>query len=326
MLRNLRRYENLGTPTYFHKLLRMLQSDSGQWTLDDIRQYFFNRIVDGRSIFDGCIPLLIYMEVIEVDANRTVSIQSQFVEYLLKSEDYFNAKFVEQFFTKLKNDSVFNDMFTSRNISYDVIYRGIQIDNSTFPFKYANVKQLLIDFEFIRPHPDKETQKFIVNSRYRKIFDVNVLPEIKKRKVGIEGLQQQLNRQRLLGEEAERFVLKFEQTRLNSPKEPELISPYSPSAGYDIASYDNFNSATHDRFIEVKSFAGNPQFYWTRNEMDTARLKKEKYFLYLVDRDLVHERDYSPIIIKNPYNNVLRNETDWNKWVDKYFIYSSRDK
>ena len=215
-------------------------------------------MIDGRSIFDGCIPLLICMEIIEVDANQTVSIRSQFVGYLLKSEDYFNAKFVEQFFTKLKDDSVFNDMFTSRNISYDVIYRGIQIDNSTFRFKHANIKQLLIDFDFIRPHPDKGIQKFIVNPRYRRVFDANVLQEIKKRKIGIEELQQQLNRQRLLGEEAERFVLKFEQARLNSSKEPELISPYDTNAGYDIASYDSFNSATHDRFIEVKSFAGYP--------------------------------------------------------------------
>ena len=69
-----------------------------------------------------------------------------------------------------------------------------------------------------------------------------------------------------------------------------------------------------------------PQFYWTRNEMDVARIKKGKYFLYLVDRNLTHEQDYSPIIIRNPYNNVLRNDIDWNKRVDKYFIYSSRDK
>ena len=326
MLRNLRRYENLGTPAYFHELLRMLQGSEKQWTPDDIRKYFFNRMVDGRSIFDGCIPLLTYMEVIEVDANRTVSIRSQFVEYLQKNSSYFNAKFVEQFFTKLKQDSVFNTMFNSTTISYDVIHHAIQVDNSTFRFKYANIKQLLLDFDFIRSHPDKTIQKFIVNPRYRKIFDANVLPEIKKRKIGIEELQQRQGHRRLLGEEAERFVLKFEQMRLNPHKEPELVSPYWADAGYDIASYDGFNSATHDRFIEVKSFAGNPQFYWTRNEMDTARLKKEKYFLYLVDRDLVHERDYSPIIIKNPYNNVLRNETDWNKRVDKYFIYSSHDK
>ena len=326
MLRDLRVYENLGTPAYFHKLLRTLQGGIGRWTPDDIRKYFFNRMIDGRSIFDGCIPLLTYMEVIEVYEDQTVSIRPQFVEYLRKNESYFNAKFVEQFFIKLKQDSVFNVMFNSTTISYDIIYHAIQIDNSTFRFKYANVKQLLLDFEFLRPHPDRAIQKFIVNSRYRKIFDVNVLPEIKKRKVGIEELQQRQGHRRLLGEEAERFVLKFEQARLNSHKEPELISPYWADAGYDIASYDSFDSETHDRFIEVKSFAGTPQFYWTRNEMDTARIKREKYFLYLVDRDLVHKRDYSPIIIRNPYSNVLRNETDWNKRVDKYLIYSNRNK
>ena len=312
----------MGTPAYFHELLRMLQGDAGRWTPDDIRKYFFNRMIDGRSIFDGCIPLLTCMEVIEIDENKTVAIRPQFVEYLQKNADYFNAKFVEQFFNKLKQDSIFNVMFNSTNISYDVIYHAIQIDNSTFRFKYANIKQLLIDFDFLRIHPDRAIQKFIVNSRYRKIFDVNVLPEIKKRKVGIEELQRQLDRQRVLGEEAEKFVMKFEQARLSPHKEPELISPYWTAAGYDIASYDSFDSATHDRFIEVKSFASNPRFYWTKNEMDIARIKKEKYFLYLVDRNRTHEQDYSPIIIRNPYNNVLRNDTDWNKQVDKYLISS----
>ena len=326
MLRNLRRYENLGTPAYFHELLRMLQGDVSRWTYDDIRKNFFNRMIDGRSIFDGCIPLLIYMEVIEVGEDKTVLIRPQFVGYFQKNTDYFNAKFVEQFFTKLKDDSVFNEMFTSKNISYDIIHHRIQIDNSTFRFKYTNIERLLIDFDFLRLHPDEAIQKFIVNPRYRKIFDANVLPEIKKHKIGIDELQQRQGHRRLLGEEAERFVLKFEQARLNSHKEPELVSPYLPYAGYDIASYEGLNSATHDRFIEVKSFAGNPRFYWTRNEMDTARLKKEEYFLYLVDRDLVHERDYTPIIIRDPYNDVLRNKIDWNKRVDKYLIYSNRNK
>ncbi len=146
------------------------------------------------------------------------------------------------------------------------------------------------------------------------------LPEIKKRKIGIEELQKQLYWKRLQGEKAEIFILEFEKLRLNSEKKPEWVSPYWVNAGYDIASYEDTASKEINRFIEVKSFSGTPTFYWSRNEMDVAKLKREKYFLYLVDMNKIDEDGYNPIIIQNPYDTVLKNDRNWSKLVDKYFI------
>lgn len=319
MLKELSKYENLGTPTYFHELLRLLQDDEKRWTGKEVSEYFSNRIIDGRNIFDGCLPLLHAIGVTTVGNGGFIDIDPRFVEYL-RNDNYFNAKLLEWFFVETKEDPVLYTIFSSPNISYDIIHHSIQVNNSAFHFRYANIKQFLIDFDFLQPHPDKQIRKLVINPRLRKIFDINVLPEVKKRKVGIEELREQLDRKRLLGEEAEIFVLEFEKLRLNSEREPEWVSPYWVDAGYDIASYTDMTSVEADRFIEVKSFSGTPTFYWSRNEMDVAKLKKEKYFLYLIDRDKINEESYSPMIIQNPYDIVLKNDSKWNKLVDKYFI------
>ena len=57
---------------------------------------------------------------------------------------------------------------------------------------------------------------FIINSRYKKLFDKIILPEIKKRKIGIEELRKSLEQNNIYGEEAELFVLKYERDRLNN--------------------------------------------------------------------------------------------------------------
>ena len=49
------------------------------------------------------------------------------------------------------------------------------------------------------------------------------------------------------------------------------------------------------------------------------RLKNDKYFLYLVDRKKMNQNDYKPLIVQNPYINVLDNDS-WSKEVDKWFI------
>ena len=74
-----------------------------------------------------------------------------------------------------------------------------------------------------------------------------------------------------------------------------------------------------NRFIEVKSFSGNESFFWSRNEIDVAKIKENEYFLYLVDRTKMNNDGYEPIIIQNPYEHVLNNE-QWSKRIEKYYL------
>lgn len=315
MLKELRVFENLGTPNFHFELVFKIQNIN-YWTEIDIANYFYNRVIDGRSIFDGCVPLLKMIDVIKMDSENKITLDPFFIHSHLNMI-LMADKFLEKLFLKLKDDHIFYEIFAPQFISYDIIYNSIQIDNSAFPFKYSCFKQLLIDFEILQVHPVKELNKYIFNRRHKRLFDKTVLPEIKKRKIGMEELQLSLEQKRIFGEEAERFVLKLEHDRLKGIKEIIWVAEYSVSEGYDIASFENESSLINDRFIEVKSYVNEVSFYWSRNEIDIARIKKENYFLYLVDRSKLKNKDYKPLIIQNPYENVFKNDKKWKQRIEK---------
>lgn len=319
MLTDLRSYDNLGTPQYFFELFNSIKEDvNGNWTKRDVEQLFYNKIINGRSVFDGCLLLAHKIEIIYISDDETITLNNSFRDYLF-SEKQMCDKFVEFLFLALKDDSSFQDIFSSKHISYDIIYHSIQINNSAFSFKHSNFKQLLLDFDVIKIHPSEEIKKFIINSRYKKLFDKTVLPVIKKRLIGVEELQRSIEQMQINGEEAERFVLEFETKRLENKEGIDWVAEYSIAEGYDISSFLTIKSSTNDCFIEVKSYKGNPYFFWSRNEIDIARIKGENYFLYLVDRQEMENPDYNPLIIQNPFKNILNND-DWLKQVEKYRI------
>lgn len=324
MLKELSHYENLGTPQYFWELFDVLEKSNQVWTRKEVQEYFFNRLIDGRNIFDGCLPFMELMGIIKINKDEEIVLDASLLEFL-KSQQYLNGKLIEILFQEIKNDEIFYEIFCSQNISYDIIYHSIQISNSAFHFKYANFKQLLIDFDFLLLHPDKQINKLVINSKYKKVFDKTVLLEIRKRKIGIEELKKSLEQQQTYGEEAEKFILHFENQRLKNQKNIDWVAEYWVNAGYDVASYNDIESKKQNRFIEVKSYSGQPNFFWSRNEIETARIRKDKYFLYLVNRDKMEFENYTPIIIQNPYQFVLKNDT-WNKRVEKYFVSTGDQK
>lgn len=319
MLNDLRKYENLGDPIYFYELLSSLNNDeSVKWLTRDIEQLFYNRNINSRNVFDGCLDLALRISLLTIDDSNQITL-SEKIKGFLFSEKQMRDKFVELLFQALNEDEVFYSIFSSEHISYDIIYHTPQISNSAFRFKFSNFKQLLIDFDVIQIHPIKELRKYILNGRYKKVFEKIVLPEIKKRKIGIEELQKSIEQQRIHGEEAENFVLNFEKHRLRQKYGIDWVSKYSIAEGYDIASFQEIESEMNDCFIEVKSYIGTPYFFWSRNEMDISRIKGDHYFLYLVDRNQMNNEGYVPIIIQNPFINVLE-KNEWSKVVEKYRI------
>ena len=322
MLEELSQYENLGTPNFFYEFFTQLKNTKQPWREDNVRSYFYNRIIGGQVIFDGCLPMAQAIEAVHVDNTGIITMNSVLNSFLI-SEKYLAGKLLEMILLAVQKDKVFHEIFCAENISYDVIYRLIQIESSAFRFRYSCFRNLLIDFEFIYFHPDSNIRKLIINSKYKRLFDSRVLPEIRRRKIGIVELEKSLEQKQIYGAESEVYVLKFEQKRLachSSFEKIERISEYDVGAGYDVVSFDRIESIDLDRFIEVKSFSGIPSFHWSRNEIDVARSMKDQYFIYLVNRDKINEIGYIPTIIQNPYETVLENNTEWNKRVDSYFI------
>jgi hypothetical protein len=322
MLNELSKYENLGTPRVFHALFKLIGENKQSWTPKNLNEYLFNQIIDGQSIFDGCLPFAFLVGAISKANDETISLNST-LQSALSNEKHFNFRLLEIILSVVKDDEVFHEIFNSRTISFDVIYNQIQIDRGAFRFRYANFRHLLLSFSFLQEHPEPSIRKFIIHQRYRKLFDSSLLPEIKRKKIGVEQLEKMLAQKQIHGREAEDYVLVYEKKRLSGHpkiKHVEIISGYDVSAGFDIVSFDSCASQSHDRFIEVKSYAGQPNFHWSRNEMKKAGYMKEQYFLYLVDRTKMKDEDYKPLKIQNPCEHILLREDLWEKRVEDYFI------
>ncbi len=327
MLDALSRYENLGTPDYFWELLTQLKGGGGRWTERNVREYFSNRIIDGRAVFDGCLPLAQAVGIIQADSTGALVITPA-LESFLPSEQYARAKILESILVAVKGDEAFDIIFRPEHISYDIVYHSIQIDIAAFPLKYANFRRLLLDFGFLNRHPDAQIRKLIVNSRFKTDFDRHILNQVKKRKLGIENLEAMLERNQIHSIEAEEFVLAFEKARLaQHPKvvDVQRISDYDVGAGYDIVSYDALASPEYDRFIEVKSHQGEQRFYWSRNEISQARIRRETYFLYLVDRERMGRHGYEPEVIRNPYDHVFLNHAGWVREAQTWLFQRGKD-
>jgi len=318
MLKDLRKYSNLGTPNYFFDLLNTLKKTrETNWEISDVEKLYYNRVVDGRNVYDGCIDLGLKIEVLVLEG-KIITLNKNIAGFL-KSIDQFSDKFIEYLFHSLVEDEDFLNIFSSENLTYDIVYKSLQIGNSAFGLKFSNFKQLLIDFGAIKAHPSLHLNYYLINDRYKKLFDKTILPEIKKRKIGIDEFKRAMELQQIYGEEAEKFVLAFEKKRLEG-KPVEWIAEYIVNEGYDIASYNEMNNVRYNRFIEVKSYDGpKPYFYWSRNEYTVAKRKKQEYWIYLVNRSEMNNENYKPLMLQDPFNGILKND-DWDKQVDKYII------
>lgn len=319
MLKDLRKFTNFGTPSFYFELLNILNDkNESNWRKSDLEGLFYNRVIDGRSVFDGCIELAIKIDILIFDG-YIISINENILSFL-NNFNQTTSKIIEYLFHALKSDEDFHKIFCSEYLSYDIINKSLQISNSAFGLKFSNFKQLLLDFDILKTHPTIEINSYIINSKYKELFDKTVLPEIKKRKIGVEEFRKAMELQQIYGEEAEKFVVEFERKRLDYKKDIDWVAQYIVNEGYDIASYNNIDDSIQNRFIEVKSYDGDiPYFFWSRNEYQVAKRKKEQYWVYLVNRTQMNNENYKPITEQHPIENILEND-NWDKQVDKYKI------
>jgi hypothetical protein len=141
-------------------------------------------------------------------------------------------------------------------------------------------------------------------------------------------LEQLLMENRKLGAQAENVVVEFERQRLlklGKTIQAELvkrISTINAAAGYDIESFDGTTDDVFpNRFIEVKATTGDDiRFYWTINEREVAKKKKDKYWIYvLISFREDRPTESLPITIQDPEHIIPRHESFLIE-VNKYLI------
>lgn len=299
MLNELRRYNNIGDVdgiTYFLELIlaeSRIQKSSVQ-KLCALRSNI-------RLNFPAAVLFAKYLQIVD-----------ESVGYLYLTEDgkkladsnNLSYELCKMCFEK----AISKGLLDVSSIRYDVERDVYGIEKYGFAVTAAVFRNILIQFGALREHAGN----LQITSEYEKIFE----DYQKKNKTGVslEKLKKQLENQAIQGERAEQFVLQYEEQRLKGHPyigKIKQISVIDVAAGYDILSFNDCCSERLDRFIEVKSYQGNPHFYWSQNEIETAKLYENHYFIYLVDALRVDEPEYEPRIIQNPANCII----DSDQWI-----------
>lgn len=318
MLKELEKYSSLGNPSLHWELIDMITERTIS-NSDDAKLYFYNRVVEDESIFDGYIPLLLSLGVLNIgkDGKYIISLEGK---KETTSKPRYSKYILNSLLDTLVSEASTTSILNSNTCSYESVYDTIAIKQSAFSLRHSNIRHFLLDFSFMDIHPDAREELYIVNRDWKTYFDTKLAPYIRTTATSLKDLLEIKRKQMLAGEAAEKFIIKYEIERLNNAKRPQWIAPYDVQAGYDILSYNTKVSSTFDRLIEVKSYSGNePSFYWSKNEIKTAKANKQRYYLYLVNSSKMDSQGYSPTIISNPAEKVLDNP-NWHKEIEKYYI------
>ncbi len=305
MLQELKRYNDFGN-------------------VNDI-MYFFREIVSNRQITKKDIMILVSNlpgKIIDAEALLVFGLAFGIVQYFSETEKYFlvdeyqNLINMPELFKKNMFDNVMTELFkneylTDQYFEFDNSQQRIRFKNEIFPLNRSSYRNLLVSIGFIDIEKNDKMIHFFVTKNNEQIMEER-LKEYRK-KMTLLQLKKSLEDKEMAGEKAEKFVLGYEKKRLKDSKVCNCIRQISHidvSAGYDIVSFKTINSTEVDRYIEVKAVNNDFQFYWSINEYNSAKVKGNKYCLYLVELAKIENVDYEPYIIENPYEFFEEN-TDW---------------
>jgi hypothetical protein len=189
--------------------------------------------------------------------------------------------------------------------------------------KYSDLRNLFVELGTIKYLPSTDLYK-VDSLQIQKFQNAS---ERTRRSMSEEQLLKQLENQKTLGTDAELLIIEYEHRRLSA--EPSLASKVGHTAksdvgaGYDILSWELHNK--EKRYIEVKAVSpDNFQFYWSKNEIDTALRLGKRYFLYLVPVNSGKFNLSSMEIVQDPHKNVFRDKKHWSKAEKIYTIWKDQ--
>ena len=317
MIEDLRKFDNLGSPNTFIFLFKnMLENKKICWKEKELNHLFLNKYIDGQFIFDGCVKFALKINVL-CHQKGCIFLHDSIEKNIENYEDFVNS-FNDFIFKSLKSDPIFHEIFKTENLSYDVINNLLLIRNSAFVLRYSSFKQLLINFNVLQIHPESIINSFVINPKYKYLFDNTILPEIRRNQISVEEFQKSMELKQKNGLEAEQFVINFENKRLNKKKNINWIAEYIVNAGYDIVSYNSVEDACQTDSLRLNLLKDKTIFLLVKNESRIEN-KKNQYWLYLVNRNKINDINYHPIMINNPNENILKND-DWIKSIENYKV------
>ena len=311
MIKQLQNFSDLGTPLFLSTLIdRMQEVEKKEWQFSEIHQLFASRRIDGISNIFGCLELFKYIGVL-TETKIDYYVISPDLLVFSGNQKRLSIKFIKLLFDSLAKDPIFYDIFSDQFLTFDSLHNSYVIKNGAFGYNFSRLRQLLLDFDFL-VRSDKGNS-YLINNGYKEQLPNFFHKSDSHRKISVSEFYSSMEQKRIYGEQAESFVVKFEQDRLKGLKLIEWVAQVTVNDGYDIASFDDSNDNEFNRFIEVKSYTGNNQyFYLSKNELIISKRKGIRYWLYLVNRDKINDLGYIPTMIQNPFKNVFTSD-NWEK-------------
>lgn len=297
MLEELRRYNNVGDAAGIAYFAKQVFSSSRVQTSSVQKLCGLQNSI--RLNFKAAVAFFTYLQLVREDAGFLHPTERALE---LRESSDFDKKLCTICLAQISNDGFLD----TDAIHYSKERNAYIVEKYGFSVSAALFRNVLIQYKALK----ENLGDLVLNPEYEDVF-----ARCKRRqrtKKSLEQLKKQLELQEIQGERAELFVMDYEKKRLSAfekQKGIKRISEIDVSAGYDILSYENECSLVYDRFVEVKSYSGNPHFYWSKNEIETAELYEDKYYIYLVDILKINSPDYNPMIIRNPAKNIWKNDS-----------------
>lgn len=234
---------------------------------------------------------------------------------LLYDREKLNSALVASSVKQLFQENIFE----SNMFYYDSVRYCYAFKNELLPLSLSGVRNILISQGFFVPQRDATGLSRLYIAP---IYDSLIAKQCaaKRKQMSLALLKERLENNEIVGEKAELFTLEYEKKRIGPSLSEKIkrISEIDVTAGYDIVSYESPQSREPDRFIEVKAISKSG-FYWSKNELEIAKLKGASYYLYLVELNKIDQADYCPLIIQNPSVNIMEGN-DWLAETQTYFI------
>jgi hypothetical protein len=179
------------------------------------------------------------------------------------------------------------------------------VDRLQLPGRELGLPYALVEFGLLlRSGPDDRFWRVASDAKSTFLQLIDEINHSTEKQLSLRGLKAIQDAQEKVGQEAEEFVVAFEKNlRSRHPLQHLIrsISAEDTGAGFDVLSFETDTTLLHDKFIEVKSYAGTAMFYWSAGEIKASEELQERYWLYLVDRSRMSEAGYTPEMIQNPY-------------------------
>lgn len=327
MLEELLKHDNLGNERelgFF--LFHALNPDNTQ-RLSDVTSFCTSNIFSISRSINGIISLLDFLSIIVINGDTLILNKKVFdpKDFKSASEYFREPHFFDCIFERLHTTDSRKHLFSEGNLKFSHNRNQYYVKSHLIKLDLFPIRNLLLALGFLE-QDQTVPNHLLINSNFSEFFKKKVIDEFEERlgtkKITLKQLKKSLDQKDEAGKQGELFVLSYEQTRLKNHMnndEIKRISETYTNAGYDIKSFNDLDSFIHDRFIEVKSYKGKITFYWSKIEVEKAKLLKDKYYLYLVDRSLMPNSDYIPKIFQDPYKKIFENDI-WKKETENWKI------